>query len=65
VDPQSEENYRKNKKAIDKALELCTGHLRQLRKPELALEVIRRPKNYYLTHGISIPTSGGWQTTKK
>lgn len=38
VDPQSEETYRKNKEAIDKVLELCTGHLKQLGKPELAME---------------------------
>ncbi len=58
VDPQSEETYRKNQAAIDKVLELCNGHLKQLGEPELALEVIRRLKDYYLKHGIK-PGAGG------
>lgn len=58
VDPQSEETYRENKEAIDKVLELCTGHLKQIGKPELAMEVIRRLRDYYLKHGIKAGSGG-------
>jgi hypothetical protein len=61
VAPQSEETYRKSKAAIDKVLELCTGHLKQIGEPELALEVIRRLKDYYLKHGVGTPKSGGFR----
>jgi hypothetical protein len=60
ADPQSEDTYRKNKQAIDKVLGLCTGHLKQLGKPELALEAIRRLRSYYLEHGIKVG-SRGWE----
>lgn len=58
VDPQSVETYRTDQAAIDKVRELCTGHLKQLGEPELALEVIRRLKDYYLKQGIK-PGAGG------
>jgi hypothetical protein len=41
--------YRKNKPAIDRELENCTGHLRKLDIP-VALEAIQRLKDYYLKH---------------
>jgi hypothetical protein len=43
--------YEEHKKEIDRALALCTGHLKKL-GTAVAREAIRRLEAYYLLHGI-------------
>lgn len=44
--------YKENKAVIDKALQLCNGHLKTLNDTRLAMQVIRRLMKYYTLHGL-------------
>ena len=55
VDPRHEAIYREHKEDIDRELRLCTGHLKQLKGDEVAVEAVRRLKRYYYKHGAETP----------
>lgn len=59
VDKAHEAIYSANQEVIDKVLRLCTGHLKKFEGKDVALEAIRRLKDYYLKHGTSGPGTFG------